>query len=108
MNMILQSIPIIPLVATIGAATVTAIIFFVSHRRLDLLDSIFEKSAPVAAAEALDAAGSATCERLLDGRQLVITADAKVADYIFNGPANGNYVRRPAANEGLTQLGMLN
>lgn len=47
-------------------------------------------------------------ERRLGGRQILITADPVLANYVFNGPNKRNYVQRPASNEGLARLGMLN
>jgi aromatase len=73
----------------------------------DILQQILERTAPIAASEELAAEGGATCTRFLGGRQLVITADAEVANYVFNGPNKGNFIRRPAADEGLNELGML-
>lgn len=40
-------------------------------------------------------------------KQLVITADAAVANYVFNGQNKENFVRRPGAEEGINELGML-
>jgi cytochrome P450 len=74
----------------------------------DILQQILELSAPIAAANELASTeGKATCTRFLGQRQLVITADAAAANYVFNGPNKGNFVRRPADEEGLHELGML-
>jgi len=74
----------------------------------DIIFSILKNTAPVAAADELVASGAMTCKRTLNGTKLLITKDPKVADYIFNGRSNTNYVRRPASVEGLKSLGMYN
>jgi hypothetical protein len=80
------------------------------EKRIDILQSILEKTAPVAAAKELESLpkGCRTCERRLNGAPLIITKDHRVADYVFNGPSNKLYRLRPASDEGLNELGMLN
>lgn len=78
-----------------------------NRHKKDVLQSILVKSAPVAASDELASSeGNLTCERRLNGKQFIITKDAELAAYIFNGPLKHNYVRRPASGEGLRRLGM--
>ena len=77
-------------------------------KRKDILKSILQNTAPVAASNELKLLppGCHTCERRLDGNPLILTKDPLVADYIFNGSNRGNYVQRPASDDGLKKLGM--
>jgi len=100
-------------VVSLLSALVVAISFKAARtvgykKKRDLIEPIREKSAPIAAGEELARSDTTTCECLLAGKQMIITCDAAVSWYVFNGPSCKNYVQRPAEDDGLAALGMKN
>ena len=91
------------LAATASAGLIIAMTWLLNRMRQqwekrDILQDILNDTAPVVAARELsrekeERSGSMSCERTLGGRQLIITADPKVADYIFNGTNKWNFVQ---------------
>ncbi|KAL7553947.1 hypothetical protein ACHAWF_018846 [Thalassiosira exigua] len=98
------------LVVTSAVILITGVLYLSKPRRAssegDILLSILDKTAPLAAAGELTSSGSMTCVRKINGSVLVITKDPNIAHYIFKGKSRFNYVRRPASDEGLKRLGM--